>query len=607
MVTGTTAAVLSDVNVRVIDSTFPLALPDLSLPLLLTTTPGKTTLKDTYHLLRTIDDNPFDTATIEYTLGLRVQAQTPFIRQYAIYNVNRFDFKKATLTTGVVANDNSLLASAADYGTKGDNVRLELKDPGTASATESVSTNQEKITTIGATPTDLLKWTSRLGTDQIVEFELKDPGANSASLSITTAATLDVFDVPRKTVTVNLATDAGGTITTTSQDIITAVTADATANAWLTVAHAAGASDTLVVAIAKTAIPFNVVVSFSTSAASAITSTGLTVKNIVNADANATKVLTLVNNSTSDGTGVMVALAATNLSRNNTASSPVELSRALQRVWDIVLKDESLPQPYFLVASTHDNTSINDHDEVVGDRAELSDAVASRTMYYLTANNNNEGASAINTLAQNFISDRTLILAHTDADGEWAEAVLAGHWGAHAPGSFTTRYKRLNTIKAAKFTNSDIATMRGQAPGAAGAFTFVNAFGSPVTTGSWGTDGSFADWRRDKDWLELHVTANVFFLLRNKPKVLGDARGIAEIKNIVKEVFDRATDMGIIAQDEEGKAMYVLKFPTVRQWPVLDKARRVLTEASAVIHPGGAIEGFDFPIYADFTFFTATS
>lgn len=84
-----------------------------------------------------------------------------------------------------------------------------------------------------------------------VSVRYVDPGANNAALSVSTAVDGDGNAV----ITVNLATNGSGTITTTASQLITAVSQNATASEYVSVALASGNDGTgVVTALAQTAL-----------------------------------------------------------------------------------------------------------------------------------------------------------------------------------------------------------------------------------------------------------------------------------------------------------------------------------------------------------------
>jgi len=591
--------IASRVLVNVIDMAPAMAIPDLHTPIVYNTS-GAPKAKDRVLTGTTIDSfaGYLDVTDPGYIMLQRIFSQTPRASTVYLWTINRYDYKVATGTSGSEDDNNALLYTAQTRGPLGDNVEVELKDPNSADSTLDVDTEIKLETGVVADDNALI-WTSKKGYKDLIKVEFVDPGVASAEASVSvTSAELTTYDNGsyEHVISISLATDAMGNITTTANDVISLISNDPTASELVTVQNAAGSDGSgTVAAMTEKPIPFRVVVWLGTNSDGTIISTATEVKNAINTDttSDAPQLVNASNYGTSDGSGV-VAPATVDLSRNNTPDSPSELTRGLENMWRYI-KIHELPYPYFLVCTSA--------DEVEGDRAELSDAVAGltttiRRMFYVTRNRNDETPEEIHQLADTMASDRTLIFAHTDADNEYPDADLVGNWSGHLNGQYTTMWKHLNTLPAAQYDESAEALIEGQAPGGPGAFSYIKIFGSPVTTGSWATDGSFADWRWDKDWLELHMTARIVYLLRSQPKVLGDARGIAQLKSVTRQVMNQAADMGIVAVDDTGRPLYFLDFPDIYEWDVLDKAVRHYRIAKVVFHPGNGIEQVTMYLYA---------
>jgi len=494
----------TDIDIQIIDQTFPMALPGLSIPVLLDFTPGGK-YPDKVIQYNSIDavGADWDVTSVPYRMANRVFSAQPHVNAFQVFNFSRFNYKKATLKTGDPATDSGLIWTAQEYGAVGDSITVELRDPATSGATLSVSVSDSAIT-------------------------------------------------------VSLATDSAGNIISTASDVRTAVNAD--------------------------------------SAASALV--------LVSLDPD--------NAAPGTGSGVVSAMAATNLNRLNTPDSPAELTRALNAMWSYVYENE-LPHPYFLLCPSRDYDNGVDVAGVAGDREELADAVTSRLMFYMTGNRGTsktdsglESPSTLHTLATQMATDRAALFWHDQSEAIFPEAQLLSLWGATDPGRITLKWRsavQLPGIPAAQVSDNDVAQLRGQAPGAPGAFTYAKVFGSPAITGSWDTLGSFCDWRRDKDWLRIRLQARTIDLLRNgQPgflKVLFDDRGVAALVNAWSEVFALATSMGIIAIDDGIPQWKILTIP-LKDHPQIERQNRKYVGSMAAITPAGAIEEVKFPVYATF-------
>lgn len=123
-----------------------------------------------------------------------------------------------------------------------------MSAPVTIIPADAPATVQATLTTaLTGTNNDMLFTavpTGRLGNDVTIRYV--NPAANSAALSVTVSA---------RAITVNLATNGGGTITSTAALIKAAIEASAAATALVTVAHAAANDGSgVVIALAATAL-----------------------------------------------------------------------------------------------------------------------------------------------------------------------------------------------------------------------------------------------------------------------------------------------------------------------------------------------------------------
>ncbi len=497
----------SDISVSIIDATFPLAVPSVSMPVILDINPGKTDLQDEFREYTSIDavGQDHDTTAPAYKMANRILSQKPHVERLAIFNIQRTEYKFATVKVGDTSTDSGLIIKAADFGPVGDDL----------------------------------------------EFEAVDPGGGEDDTTVSVSATTYGHKL-----TVNLANDGAGTITATADEVRTAI----------------NESDAATEHFAVSLDPDN-------------------------ADPGT-------------GSGTFQTVSMVSLDRSNTSDSPAELTRALNVMWQTIQENDR-EHPYFLLCPTRD---YDDGDKVPGldgDREELADAVSSRLMFYATGNrgtskddNNLESPSTMHTMAQNMSTDRALIFWHDQSEALFPEAAIVGLWGGISPGGLTLKWKRLNGIPAAKVNDNDIAVLRGQAPGSPGLFTYAKARGAPVMTGSWATDGSFADWRRDKDWLRLRIQSNILRALRNNPKLPLDPRGMSVVKGAINEELALATTRQVIAvdYDENGnlRPLYEIRMPDLKDIPTLERAARQLTGITILIHPAGAIEEVKLTVYATF-------
>lgn len=580
-------SVTDRVIVNIYDQARPLVLPTLSEVLVIGTTPGKA-VQNQWRRYASYDEAlaDYDVTDPEAVLLQVFFAQPERIERINVVNIDRSDFRKATLTQGT--GQSEITYTSAGYGDVAENVSVAHVNPG---PNGSLSVSVSKTLTVGdPAQNNALDWTSKRKATEFVRIEYRDPGlpSQAASLEVTTNRAIEAT---YHDIVVHLATDATGAITTTAQDIVALVQGSPEAQEIVDVAHSSGSDGTGVVAAqARTAIPVDVTVTLETDGAGTVTSTAAEVVQLVNGTPEVAEAVSAsLTGPGNVGSGPAPEFPRTNLQRGTTAE-PAELSRALAAI-KAYEKRQGLPETYFLLCTSH--------DEVPGDRLELSNAVSARMMFYLTSSKPGETPEAIHQLAVDMASDRTLILAHTESE-RYPEAGLCAQWAASTPGQFTTAYKEINTFSLPEYDETDIALIEGSAPGGPGGFTIEDAFGVPVTAGSWATNGTFADLRRNKDWLIVHIKAAILYELINRNIILFDPRGFAIIKAALNNVCKQATSQGIIALKSTGEPWYEIIMPRPEDVPVLNRARRDLSNPGPRIDLrwAGAIERATVEVYA---------
>jgi hypothetical protein len=226
---------------------------------------------------------------------------------------------KAALSTALTGNNNDLDYTAVDGGAAGNKIKVAYVDPGVAGATLSVDVATDAggyttitfnlattakvaasyTTTMAGANNDIVVTAVTAGTSgNAIDFTMVDPSANSAELSV---------DVSGTAITVNLATNGSGTITSTANQVIAAMRADLDCQKLVSVALSG--SDTgagVVTALSKQDLS-------SGSDGAVISSTGDLIKAALLADSEASALVTAADKSGNDGSGVVTAMTATAL------------------------------------------------------------------------------------------------------------------------------------------------------------------------------------------------------------------------------------------------------------------------------------------------------
>lgn len=223
---------------------------------------------------------------------------------------------------------------------------------------------------------------------------------------------------------------------------------------------------------------------------------------------------------------------------------------------------------YFLVCPE------NEIDEVQA----LSDWInTQKKMYFVSTDD-------ITVYQQTLNSDRTVVFVTKQPEECPAEAWV-GACAPYDPGSITWTFKELNGISNAGFETTDINAIEE-----ANGNTYIREGGVLLTSTSKTTSGEYIDIVRSKDWLEARITESVFFLLKNSKKVPFTSAGIAQVVAAVEGPIKRGANQGIIAKDENDKAMYSVTAPRRSEVAPNDRALRQLpgVKFNGVI--AGAIE-----------------
>lgn len=230
---------------------------------------------------------------------------------------------QATLDFNPAGDDNGLTFTAVEYGAAGNAISIEYVDPEAISAALSVAVDGNAITVNLATDTgtastltsnpagddnSLIFTAVDAGPDgDAISIEYVDPAANDAVLSV---------DVAGTAITVNLATNGAGAITSTAADILAEIEATPAADALVVVTI--NAADTGSGDDGSGVVTAMVLANLEGGAWGAITSTAADILAAIEADEDAdalvaVTIMTGDSGSEDDGSGVVTAMAADNL------------------------------------------------------------------------------------------------------------------------------------------------------------------------------------------------------------------------------------------------------------------------------------------------------
>ena len=220
----------------------------------------------------------------------------------------------ASLTTALSGSNNDLVLTTVDKSALANQTRFRIVVSGNNTplsvAVSGTLTAASLTTALTGTNNDLVytaKDTSLDGNNITVRYV--DPAANSQTLYV---------KVDGQAITVNLATNGGGTITSTAAQVAAAIAAHPLANALVSVANAGGNDGTgVVTALSATNLSGaavagrDITVNSATNGSAAATSTSAQVKAAIEASAAASALVSVAHATGNDGSGTVAALGYT--------------------------------------------------------------------------------------------------------------------------------------------------------------------------------------------------------------------------------------------------------------------------------------------------------
>ncbi len=248
--------------------------------------------------------------------------------------------------------------------------------------------------------------------------------------------------------------------------------------------------------------------------------------------------------------------------------------------------------PYFVV--------LTEHEELEGDQAELADSVSAQMMYLVLANK--DGLTAAQCVAQSTAinSDRVLIVAHDDPDVQRPDAALASLWAGSDVGSLSLTHKPLNGVATSYWSSGDMATFLAQFHGDGACIPYITQAGVPMTVGSQGTNGTFADMRRCKDWLKVRMQEAILGLLVRNPKIPQTDHGCALVQAAIEGVLNRSWQHQVVQPRGGSGGRWEVNVPTIEWLAANDPtalANRHLRTIYVHVWPVGAWEEFTIIVY----------
>ena len=185
--------------------------------------------------------------------------------------------------------------------------------------------------------------------------------------------------------------------------------------------------------------------------------------------------------------------------------------------------------------------------------------------------------------------ERTMIGVHSD--GQKLAAALVGATAGMDAGSFTYKNIILQGVEPdAERTEEEILSLStGSGSGGTGAYTIARKAGDLVTTEGKAASGEYLDIVDSFDWIIQGIEIGAQKLLNGSPKLPYDNRGIGMLEGVTANVLKQADNMGMIAHNAAGEALYATEFGGVDATKAADRKERSYTLGRFTFTLAGAI------------------
>nr|DAT41935.1 MAG TPA: tail sheath protein [Caudoviricetes sp.] len=170
--------------------------------------------------------------------------------------------------------------------------------------------------------------------------------------------------------------------------------------------------------------------------------------------------------------------------------------------------------------------------------------------------------------------ERTMIGVHSD--GQKLAAALVGATAGMDAGSFTYKNIILQGIEPdAERTEEEVLSLStGSGSGGTCAYTIARKAGDLVTTEGKAASGEYLDIVDSFDWIIQGIENSAQKLLNGSPKLPYDNRGIGMLEGVTANVLKQADNMGMIAHNAAGEALYATEFGGVDATKAADRKER---------------------------------
>lgn len=178
---------------------------------------------------------------------------------------------------------------------------------------------------------------------------------------------------------------------------------------------------------------------------------------------------------------------------------------------------------------------------------------------------------------------RTSVWYHAD-NAEFLEMALMGGQLPTLPGSITWAYKSLSTITVDTLTDGQKSAVHGK-----NANTYDTVASVAITEEGKTSDTASGEWIdviRGVDWIQVNMSADLYTLLINSPKVPYSTAGISSVKGVIINVLATAQTQGILTLDETP----IVTVPDIADVSAGDKGTRTLNNVTFTGILAGAIQ-----------------
>lgn len=188
--------------------------------------------------------------------------------------------------------------------------------------------------------------------------------------------------------------------------------------------------------------------------------------------------------------------------------------------------------------------------------------------------------ASILTAKSNF---RTAVWYHEIAT-EYLDMGILGGQLPTLPGSITWAYKSVSLVTVSNLSDGQKTAAHGKNANTYDLVASVNITEEGKVCD--GGNGEYIDVIRGVDWIKVNMSADIFTLLVNAPKVPYSTAGIAQIQGILITVLSTAQTQGILTIDQTP----VVSVPDVGDVSAADKASRTLNDVTFSGVLAGAIQ-----------------